>query len=111
MDGREEGLEPSIVDVSMITEPDCATVDALARMQLEAHRAGRTIRLQYACHELRELLSLVGLSETLPCVDDDGKDASGLEAGGEAEEREPASGVEEERDPADPVSRDLEHLE
>lgn len=93
---------PSIIDVSMVTRPDCSTVDALARMQLEARRSGRTIRLHGACHELRELLSLAGMSEILPCAD--AADASGVEAVGEAEEREPSSGVEEKRDSADPIS-------
>lgn len=83
-------------DVRSVTNPDAATIDALARLQLGARRRGRRIGLLDASPELRELLALVGLSEVVP--------GSGLEAVGEAEEREPARGVEEEGDAGDPVA-------
>ncbi len=41
--------------------PDLSVVDALARMQLAARRAGCAIRVRDACPELSELLGLCGL--------------------------------------------------
>ncbi len=45
-----------------IGSPDVSVVDALARMQLAARRAGCAIRLRDACPELTELLDLCGLT-------------------------------------------------
>ena len=70
---------------------DLALVEALARLQLEARRAGYAIVVAGAPRELAELIELAGLSEVL-----------GLEPRREAEEREERLGVEEERDLADP---------
>jgi len=97
---RVEGLLPMLLDVSKISDPDCSTVEMLARMQLAARRGGRMIELRGASSELRELLVLSGLSNVLPCR----QIGSGLEVVREAEEREPAGGVEEEGDPADPIA-------
>jgi ABC-type transporter Mla MlaB component len=47
-------------------EPDAATVDALARLQLGATRLGCKVRLRGASAELRELVAFMGLSEFLP---------------------------------------------
>ena len=55
-----------MVDVSGLTEPDPAILDALVRLQLAARRLGSSIRLENACTELVDLLALVGLSEVLP---------------------------------------------
>jgi len=71
---------------------DLSTVDALARLQLLARRAGHEVRLQNASPELWALLSLVGLDEVLR-----------VESGREAEQREERVRLEEEcefRDPA-----------
>jgi hypothetical protein len=68
------------------------TLDALARLQLSAKRSGLDIRLSHASSDLRALLALAGLGEVL-----------GLEAGGQAEEREHRVGVEEERHLDDPA--------
>jgi hypothetical protein len=68
--------------------PDLALVDALARWQLSARRAGGAIGLREVREELRELLDLVGL---------------GREVGGQAEGGEQV-GVEEGVVPGDPVS-------
>jgi ABC-type transporter Mla MlaB component len=46
-------------------EPDAATVDALARLQLGARRAGCQVRLRNASDELLELVSFMGLSDVL----------------------------------------------
>ncbi|SRR5712692_5026397 len=93
------GEELVICDVAGVEDPDAATVDALARLQLIARRLGRRLRLRHACGELAELLDLMGLSRVVPVVA-----ALPLEAGRQAEEREQILGVEEERDPGDPVA-------
>ena len=46
--------------------PDAVTVDALARLQLAAHRQGCLVRLRNASDELRELVTFMGLSDVLP---------------------------------------------
>ena len=68
-----------------IIQPDAGTVDALARFQLVARRAGRQVRLAHASPELRGLLAFMGLETVLP-----------LEPERQAEEREDPVGVEEE---------------
>jgi ABC-type transporter Mla MlaB component len=47
-------------------EPDAVTVDALARLQLAAHRHGCQVRLRNASDELLELVSFMGLRDVLP---------------------------------------------
>jgi ABC-type transporter Mla MlaB component len=63
-----QGCDASAIvcDVSALVDPDVMTVDALARLQLTARRAGHRIRLLHACNELKQLLDLMGLSEILP---------------------------------------------
>ena len=68
-----------VVDVAGLGPPKLAHVDALARLQLAAKRAGGRIRLRAPDPALVSLLGLVGLV---------------LEVEGEAEEGEPAGGVE-----------------
>lgn len=92
------GADLVICDVGVLDEPDALTIDVLARLQLTARRLGRRVRLLDACGELRDLLSLTGLSDVVPCGE------LNLQSGGEAEEREPPGGVEEEADPPDPVA-------
>ena len=94
-----------VCDVGIIADPDLATLDALARLALDARRAGCRIRLSQACPDLRNLLALAGLAEILPCVAE-----SVVEVSGQAEEREEVRRIEEERDPTDPIARKLEHL-
>lgn len=88
-----------VCDVGSLLDPDAATVDALARLQLTARRLGRRIRLRHACGELQGLLVLMGLGDVLPL-----DTASGLEPRGQAEQREQARGVQEEADPGDPTA-------
>ena len=95
--GREPG--PVIFDVSELEQPDAATIDALARLQLTALRLGRRIRLRNACGEVQDLLALVGLVDLLPVIR-----RSSVEAVGEAEQREQAVRVEEEADARDPIT-------
>ncbi|MFG2522847.1 STAS domain-containing protein [Streptomyces sp. NPDC048527] len=50
-----------VCDVAAVTTADLATVDALARMQLAARRAGSGLRLRDPSPALWALLQLVGL--------------------------------------------------
>lgn len=59
-----------ICDVRALSDADVGAVDALARLQLAAHRIGRSIRLRAASEELLGLLVLVGLSDVLPSQDE-----------------------------------------
>jgi anti-anti-sigma regulatory factor len=65
---RESGGEV-LCDVAAITEPDGATLDALARLQLAAQRLDGRIKLRGAHRRLRGLLVLTGLSEVLPVAE------------------------------------------
>jgi hypothetical protein len=51
------------------------TLDALARLQLAAHRCGFQVCLRGSSPELRELISFAGLDAVLP------DEASGVEPG------------------------------
>jgi ABC-type transporter Mla MlaB component len=57
-----------LCDVSAVVDPDAATVDVLARLQLAAKRLGQELVLRPVPPELRELLALVGLDEVIPLV-------------------------------------------
>jgi hypothetical protein len=46
-------------------EPDAVTVDALARLQLGARRAGCCVRLRNASPALLELVGFMGLTDVL----------------------------------------------
>ena len=82
-------------EVGALVDPDLLAVDALARMQLTARRAGGSIRLRHARARLRDLLAVIGLCEALP------RCGRTVRAEREAEQREQV-GVDEEVDPADP---------
>jgi ABC-type transporter Mla MlaB component len=47
-------------------DPDAVTVDALARLQLAAHRYGCQVRLRGASDHLRDLVAFMGLEDVLP---------------------------------------------
>ena len=51
-------------DVSDIAA-DAVAVDALARLQLAAHRHGCQVRLQQCTPELRDLVAFMGLADVL----------------------------------------------
>jgi STAS domain len=87
-----------VCDVTAMVDPDAATIDALARLQLTARRYGCCIRLRHAGGPLQGLLSLTGLAEVVPCAPD-----RPTQPGRKAEQREPSRGIEEEGDPADPA--------
>jgi anti-anti-sigma regulatory factor len=88
--------DPLVCDVRWLSAPDCATVDALARLQLTARRRGQRICLRNASRELVELLALAGLCGVLP--DESG---SGVQVGRKVEEREEPGRVQEKRDARD----------
>ena len=71
---------------------DLAVVDALARLELQARRAGLTLVVAAAPDDLRLLVRFCGLDDALR-----------LEARREPEEREDRIGVEEERELDDPA--------
>ena len=62
---RDNGSGTARCDVAGI-EPDAATIDALARLQLAARRLGCQVRLRNAPVELLQLVSFMGLSDVLP---------------------------------------------
>jgi ABC-type transporter Mla MlaB component len=62
---RESGATAALCDVGSV-EPDAVTVDALARLQLAAHRHGCRVRLRRASPELLELVAFMGLRDVLP---------------------------------------------
>ncbi len=92
--------DPVACDVGGLVEPDALTVDALARLQLTALRLGRRLGFEEACGELRDLVEFLGLGDVLPCTEPCA-DGSGLEPGGQVEQREQAFGVQEEADAGD----------
>ncbi|MEH0625639.1 STAS domain-containing protein [Streptomyces stelliscabiei] len=77
-----------VCDVGGVGPPGLGTIDALARMQLAARRAGGRVRLRDPDPALSALLRLVGLA---------------FEVEGQAEEGEPAGGVEEAVESGDPA--------
>jgi ABC-type transporter Mla MlaB component len=87
------GVHLVTCEVGTLTDPDPVAVDALARMQLTARRAGGSIRLRHARARLRDLLAVIGLGEALPRCQT-------VRAGRQVEQREQI-GVDEEVDPAD----------
>ena len=62
---EESGAELVLCDVVEVSDPDCATVDALARIQLTARRLGSGLRLRGASAELHEVLAMAGLCEVV----------------------------------------------
>ena len=60
-----------VCDVSRLVAPDAVAVDALARMQLTAHRLGHGIRLRHACPYLVGLIFLSGLSDVVRLLPDE----------------------------------------
>ncbi len=59
------GTDTVVCDVSGVTAPDCATVDALAQVQLATRRIGARICLRNASPELSDLVALAGLAQVL----------------------------------------------
>ncbi|WP_406104440.1 STAS domain-containing protein [Streptomyces sp. NBC_01003] len=83
-----------VCDLAAVTTADLATVDALARMQLAARRAGSGLRLRDPSPALWALLQLVGLPGLGGLV---------VEMEGHAEQREIARCVQEAVESGDPA--------
>ncbi len=84
-------------------EPDAATVDALARLQLAAQRHGCQVRLGDASEELVELVAFMGLGDALAVT-------LRVEPRRQPEQGKQRLGSQEERELADPALAQLEHL-
>ncbi|MGY0492181.1 STAS domain-containing protein [Streptomyces sp. WG-D5] len=96
------GAAPTVVcDVSAVTTADLTTLDALARMQLTARRAGFRIVLRDPPAGLAVILELAGMGGVLGAPPPAGE-PSGVEVVRDAEQREPALRVEEAVVPRDP---------
>ncbi|MGW1989016.1 STAS domain-containing protein [Embleya sp. NPDC001921] len=91
---HEDRADPFPCDVSALTRPDLAAIEALARLQLTARGVGRRIRLHGTSGELRDLLTLTGLDEIVPTGPGSGR-LLGVECRREAEQREQVRDVEE----------------
>jgi ABC-type transporter Mla MlaB component len=61
----DSGASTAVCDVAGVPV-DAVTVDALARLQLAAHRRGCGIRLLHSSPPLRELVAFMGLEDVLP---------------------------------------------
>jgi ABC-type transporter Mla MlaB component len=96
---ERSGANLVICDVGALDDPDAATVDLVARLQLTARRLGRKVHLLDACGELQDLIELTGLSEIFSVSDE-----LDLEPSGDPEQREPPGRVEEKRDPGDGIA-------
>jgi hypothetical protein len=81
----EQPASETVYDAGALAA-DAHAVEALARLQLDARRCGRTARVRGASSELQELLAFCGLSFVL-----------GVEVERKPEEREDRLRVEEER--------------
>ena len=95
----QQGPVEVVCDVRRVTDPDAATVDAIARLQMIVADAGFGFRVRGASDRLVELVSFMGLDEVLI-----------VEPGWQAEQRKELLGVEEERDPMDLATPDVDHL-
>ena len=94
----DSGADLVVCDVRSLGDPDAATIDALARMQLTARRLGRRVLLRHACADLQDLAAFTGLGDVLPLYG-----ALRLETGRQPEEGKESRGAEEEADPDDPA--------
>ncbi|WP_343245935.1 STAS domain-containing protein [Streptomyces sp. SID5785] len=84
----DAGVRTVVCDVSAVTSTDLATLDALARMQLAARRAGGRIRLRDPSPRLALLLGITGFDGVLAAEGRAGP-GSGVQVLGDPEEREP----------------------
>jgi ABC-type transporter Mla MlaB component len=80
-----------VLDCAALVNTDCATIDLIARLQLEVRRCGLELQLRNANESLLELIDLAGLARVL-----------GVEPGRQSEERKHFRCVEEEGQLDDP---------
>jgi anti-anti-sigma regulatory factor len=79
---------PVVCDVSAITDPDRAALDALVRLALTARRMGTAIELRNACPELIDLIQIAGLADVLVTRATAGESSSVVEVDGQVEQCE-----------------------
>lgn len=79
------GRRTVVLDCSALAEADAEQLEGIARLYLRLKRRGCALRLANPSEGLLELIELAGLASVL-----------GVEAGGEAEEREDPGRVQEE---------------
>jgi anti-anti-sigma regulatory factor len=79
------GRRTVVLDCSALAAADAGQLEGIARLCLSLKRRGCALRLANPSDGLLALIELVGLTSL-----------SGLEAGGQAEEREDPGGVQEE---------------
>ena len=91
------GVDIVVCDVGAMVEPDVMVIEALARLQLTARRAGGSIAVWQASGGLRDLLALVGFCDVVALCDN-----SRLGSRRQLEEREQPR-VEEGVDGGDPA--------
>lgn len=80
-----------VLDCAALVNPDCATIDLIARIQLEVRRCGLELQLTNANEPLLELIGLAGLASVL-----------GVEPWRQSEERKHLRCVEKEGELDDP---------
>ena len=95
---RETEAGLVICDAARLEDPDVATVDLLARLQLAAQRLGREVRIARPPDALLDLLALLGLSDMVPLYAD-----LTVERRRQTEQGEERRRVEEEGDPRYPA--------
>ena len=84
------GQRVVVLDCSALADANLGQLECIARLCLRLKRRGCVLRLANPSEGLLELIELAGLASLL-----------GVEAGGEAEQREDPGGVEEERELGD----------
>ena len=80
-----------VLDCGALVNPDCTTIDQIARLQLSVRRCGLELQLRNANEPLLELIGLAGLASVLS-----------VEPGRQSEERKHLRCVEEEGQLDDP---------
>jgi anti-anti-sigma regulatory factor len=58
-------IGPIILDCASVPEPDAATIECMAHLQLAAIRRGADLSIERASPRLRELIEFCGLAEAL----------------------------------------------
>lgn len=76
-----------ILDCGLLGEPDGATIDRIARLQLAVRRSGCELRLRNPNCRLLDLIGFVGLAEVL-CVESERQPEQGEQLGRVEEEGE-----------------------
>jgi hypothetical protein len=106
MDAANGAGDELFVDVAGIGRPTRGDVDRLVRLQLDARRCGRSVRLTNVGEELELVLRLTGLGEVMGLSgglgSGEGAEVLGADPQGQPEQREQALDIEIVADPGDP---------